>query len=114
MTTAALLMPHLTLQLTPRVHTHQSFALLLNLMSRIDHPFIREGMFRGPNGAVSNVFGKMPNIREDLSFRNLRQASFWVDTERETSSAVSVGMEVDENAGLQLCDGLRKGYKEDG
>jgi len=98
MTTAALLMPHLTLQLTPRVHTHQSLALLLNLMGRVDHPFIREGMFGGPNGAVSNVFGKMPGIREDLGFRNLRQVSFWVDTERETSLAVSISMEVDEDA----------------
>ena len=99
MTTAALLMPHLTLQLTPRVHTYQSLALLLNLMSRVGHPFIRKGMFGGPNGAVSNVLGKMAGIREDLGFRNLGQASFWVDTERETSSAVKIGMEVDKKTG---------------
>jgi hypothetical protein len=91
-------MPHLTLQLTPRVHTHQSLALLLNLMGLVDHPFIREGMFGGPNGAISNVFRKMPGIREDLSFRNLRQASFWIDTGRDTSSEVSISMEVDEDA----------------
>jgi hypothetical protein len=67
-------------------------------MGRVDHPFIRGGMFGGPNDAVSNVFGKMPGICEDLTFRNLRQASFWVETERDTSSAVSIGMEVDEDA----------------
>ena len=57
-------------------------------MSHVGHPFIRKGMFGGPNGAVSNVLGKMPGVREDLGFRNLRQAGFWVDTGREKSSAV--------------------------
>jgi hypothetical protein len=68
-------------------------------MSRVGHPFIRKGMFGGPNGAVSNVLGKMSGVREDLCFRNLGQASFWVDTGREMSSAVNIGMEVDKKTG---------------
>ena len=93
MSAATPLMPHLALQLTSGIHAHQSLALLSDFMSRVDHPFIREGMFEGPDSAVSNVFGKVPDVGEDLRFRDLRQPRFWVDTwERNTSSVASTSL----------------------
>jgi hypothetical protein len=76
MTPAASLMPHLALQLATRLYLRQTLALTLDLISRLDHPFIREGMFSGSNSAISNVFGKVSGVFEDLSFRNLWKACF--------------------------------------
>jgi hypothetical protein len=41
-------------------------------------------MFKGPDCAVPNVFRKVSGVREDLRFRNLREASFRVDAEKDT------------------------------
>jgi hypothetical protein len=76
MTPTASLMPHLALQLAPRLRLHQTLALTLDLISRLDHPFIRESMFCGSNSAISNIVGKVSSVFEDLSFGNLWKACF--------------------------------------
>ena len=53
----------------------------------------------GPNGAVSNVLGKMPGVREDLGFPKFGAGQFlgryWEREETRMPSAVNVGMEAD-------------------
>ena len=90
MTAAASLMPHLALQLTlTRIGAHQSLALLLDFIGRVDHPFISESVFHCPNGAIPNVLGKVPNICENLCFRDLGKTSTWVNS--KISSSVGNG-----------------------
>ncbi len=81
MSTAASLMPYLTLQLgSTRISPHQLLALLLYFIGRVDHPFICEGMFRGSNSAITDIFGKVSNICEDFRFRDLRKACTWINS----------------------------------
>ncbi len=82
MGSTATLMPHLALQLALRVRLHYSLALSLNLVSRVDHPFIRESMFSRSNCAKSDVFRKVPYVSKNLRLRNLRKTGIRVDAER--------------------------------
>jgi hypothetical protein len=76
MSAAALLMPHLALQLAlARIHAYQSLALILDFIGRVNHPFICESVFGGPNSAIPDVFGKVSNVCENLRFRNLGKAT---------------------------------------
>jgi hypothetical protein len=56
-------------------------------MGRVDHPFISESVFHCPNSAIANVFGKVPNIRENLRFRDLRKTGTWINSK----ISISVG-----------------------
>jgi hypothetical protein len=87
MAPAASLMPHLALQLAPRIHLHQTLTLTLDLISRLGHPFIREGMFSSSDSAKSNIFGKNPSVFEGLSFGKLWKTCFWVDAKHAVSNA---------------------------
>ena len=81
MTATALLMPHLALQLTlTRIRADQSLALLLDFIGRVEHPFISESVFHCPNSAIPNVLGKVPNICENLRFRDLRKTGTWINS----------------------------------
>lgn len=63
---------------------HQSLALVLDFIGRVNHPFICKSVFCGPNGAVPDVFGKVSNICEDLGFRNLGEPTSWINSKNET------------------------------
>jgi hypothetical protein len=79
MGSTAALMPHLALQLALRICFHYPLALLLNLVSLVDHPFIRESMLSGPNCAKPDVFGEVSHVCKNLRLRNLGKTGFRVD-----------------------------------
>ena len=87
---------------------HQSLALVLYFIGRVNHPFICNSVFCGPNGAVPDVFRKVSNICEDLRFRNLGEATCWINSKNETyRRQLETGMRLIECS--QFCYRYRKG-----
>jgi hypothetical protein len=55
-------------------------------------------MLGGPDGAITDVFRKVPDVRKDLSFRDLGQAGVWVNAEKKDMlSVASTGIAVEGN-----------------
>jgi hypothetical protein len=73
MTATALLPPYLALELTARLSGHDTLTLLLELVSLLRHPSIRECVFAGARCAVSDILRQVLGILEDCCFRELRQ-----------------------------------------
>lgn len=73
MAPASLLMPYFALQLPFWVREHYALAFGAKSLRLLQYPRITQRVLLRTDRAVSNVFGEVLCVREDASFRSLRE-----------------------------------------
>ena len=86
MTTTPLLVPYLALQLAFWVRAYDRLAFRPKCFRLLEHPRVSQCMFARPNRTVTDVFGEVFGMGEDLRFRNLREGSCRIVPGRENTS----------------------------
>jgi hypothetical protein len=71
MTSISLLPPDLAFQLSACLLSDDCFALLLEGLDLVEHPFVSDSVFSGADNAIADAFGKKANMFQDSGLGQL-------------------------------------------